>query len=980
MKTTVEEAFIKVGQLVDDFENNLNLYMSPEYSEADVRIDFIDKFFTALGWDVNHEHQKNPYEQEVKVEKGVKVGATKKRADYAFYLSPNFRDPVFYAEAKKPSVKILDNPDIYFQVVRYGWNSNTPIGLVTDFEEFHVIDCRHRPDIGNILDKSVQKLNFREYKDLEKFSRIYWLFSYEAVRSGSLAKYAESLPKPRGKAIQTSLFKGGYASIDETFLEEIDQIRLALANALVKDKLNLSSQELTEATQKIIDRLVFIRFLEDKLIEQEHIISNFGNSGSAWSDFINCSSSMDVKYNGVVFKKNFIDEISCGENLDHEFSRVCNDICHLNSPFDFNSIPIHILGSIYERFLGKQVVATSSGAIIDLKPEVRKSGGVYYTPEKIVRHIVSKTVGEAINGKTPKQIRSMNFGDIACGSGSFLIGVFDHLISYHNNFYQSNEEQAKNDGCILKNEKWIMPLKLRQEILINNIYGVDIDSQAVEITQVSLFLKLLEDETTFSAHQMTFEISGALLPDLSKNIISGNSLIGTDFFFENILSDEEIMKVNPMDYDHAFSQIMANGGFDCLVGNPPYDVMEKERNMDFLPHFALHEYQKNETRYEAAKGGKLNLFRFFVVRNIELTRDKGRYGFIIPLSLLADKSCANGRKYLLDWSQSLEADCFPQKDNANKRIFRDAKLSTVVLTGRKHKHKKDGNKKILVRTYPCNSLKDKCKQSLMKLEDLKLLDSKNLPIPLLDDLDWDVLTNIYKSEGVIRLGDLPDIHIRRGEINQTTYKNYITDCPDHKRMIKGAEVGLYRFNEKMSQGKFQWFDEAKFLENNKERVIIKNRRIATQRITGVDEKYRIVACISEKNIYFADSTNSLHLDKGSKYKLEFILALLNSCLYQWRFKLTSTNNNVGTNELESLPFPTIDFDNERSVAAHDSIVELVNKITTLKNKLKVVKTDQEKNMNERLIENFTKQIDQHLFSLFWVTDYHHVSRIEDSLR
>ncbi len=972
MEITLEEAFKKVCILVKDFEKNLQQYMSPDYSEAQVRLDYIDKFFSALGWDVNHQWQKNPYEQEVKVEKNVKDGTAKKRADYAFYLAPNYRDPVFYAEAKKPSVKILDNPNIYFQVVRYGWNSNTPIGLVTDFEELHVIDCRHKPDIGNILDKSVQKFNFSQYKDINEFAKIYWLFSREAVSQDSLNKYSESLLKPRGKAIPASLFKGGYASIDETFLEDIDQIRLALANALVKDGLSLSSIELTEATQKIIDRLVFIRFLEDKLIEQEHLINSF----SSWADFIRCSRVMDGKYNGIVFKKGIVDKIVAGDNLEHEFSRICNDICHLNSPYDFNSIPIHILGSIYERFLGKLVVASKTGATIELKPEVRRSGGVYYTPEHIVRHIVSKTVGEAVNGKTPKQIKSMKFADIACGSGSFLIGVFDYLISYHNNFYQNNEKQAKQDGCIFRDNKWIMPLKIRQEILVNNIFGVDIDSQAAEITQVSLFLKLLEDETTASAQQMTLELSGTLLPNLSANIISGNSLIGTDILFENILKEEDLLKVNPMDYHYAFKDIMDNGGFDCLVGNPPYDVIEKERKMDFLPHFALHQYQKNKARYSAAKGGKLNLFRFFVVKNIELTKDKGRYGFIIPLSLLADKSCASARKYLLDWSQNLESDCFPQKDNAKKRVFKDAKLSTVVITGSKHKHKKDGNKKITVRTYPWGSLRDAHKKSQMKLEDLALLDKKSLPIPLLDDLDWGIVTEIYKRENVIRLGDLSDVHVRRGEINQTIYKEYISLDPNDNKMIKGAEVGRYLLNEKMSQGIFQWFNEAKYLQENREKSIISNRRIAMQRITGVDEKYRVVACLAKKNTYFADSTNSLHLSSGSKYKLEFFLAILNSSLYQWRFKLTSTNNNVGTNELESLPFPNIDFKNNKSASQYNHIVDLTERIIKLKKELLNLKADAEKNLKRRLIDNFSKQIDQIIYSLFGIKEQAQISRIE----
>lgn len=973
--STFEIAHKIICDLVDDFDENLNTYMSPGYSEAQVRLDFLDKFFIALGWDVNHEHQKNPYEQEVKVEKGVKDGNTKKRADYAFSIAPNFRDPVFYAEAKKPSVKIQDNPDIYFQVVRYGWNSNTPIGLVTDFEEFHVIDCRHRPDIGNILSRSVQKFRYTQYKDEEEFAKIYWLFSREAVENDSLTKYAETLPKPKGKAIQKSLFKGGYASLDETFLDEIDQIRLALAKAFKKDNDTLTSLELTEATQKIIDRIVFIRFLEDKLIEQEHFISEFGESSSSWDDFLKCSKKMDIKYNGVVFKHHFIDDIKAGDNLEHEFARICNDICHLNSPFDFQNIPIHILGSIYERFLGKQVVVTPKGASIELKPEVRKSGGVYYTPEHIVRYIVQKTIGAEIEGKSPKQISKMKFADIACGSGSFLIGVLDYLFSYHNNYYQNNPNHALQDGCINENGQWVMPLRLRQKILINNVYGVDIDSQAAEVTQVSLFLKLLEDETTASAHQMTMGFNEALLPSLSNNILCGNSLIGTDILFENILEDHEVERTNPFDFNHSFAEVMDNGGFDCIVGNPPYDVLEKERNMDFLPHAILTEYIKNNDRYDAAKGGKLNLFRFFVVRCIELTKEKGRYGFIIPMSILGDKSCAKARSYLLDWSQELQADCFPQKDNAQRRVFLDAKLSTAVISGIKHEQKKSGNKKILVRTYPWNSLKDNFKEAELKLEEMRLLDPKTLPIPLIDSVDWEIVQAIYKSENIKRIGDLKDINVRRGEINQTTYKKFIVDDSTKSKMIKGAEVGKYTLNDKMSQGKYEWFDSESFLESNSPREVVSLKRIATQRITGVDEKDRIVAAVVDKDIYFADSTNSINLTTGSKYHLNYLLGLLNSRVYQWRFKLTSTNNNVGTNEIESMPFPVINFKNENEKKTHARIVDLVSKIISLKNELLTTAVESKINFNERMIHNFQGQIDSEFCALLGVENTDHKLRV-----
>ncbi|MBU2585987.1 MAG: N-6 DNA methylase, partial [Bacteroidetes bacterium] len=457
-------AFQKVSELASDFESNESKFLAPDYSEADVRKDFIDKFFNALGWDVYHNIQKNPYEQEVKIEKGVYVGKQQKRADYAFFIAPNFRDVRFYVEAKKPS-KNLANADDYFQSCRYGWNAGTPITFLTDFEELHILDGRTKPDISSILNHKIKHYHYSDYLNEDKFAEIYWLISREAVSNQSIEKFSESLPKPKGKAIQKGLFKGAYQSIDEAFLEELDEIRNSLARSFKRSNPHLESEQLTEMTQRTIDRLVFIRFLEDKQIEPDHYVSEFANSKTSWKNFKIASRKLDAKYNGVVFKKHFIDSDNFVDPDEKTFSEICEEFAHVNSPYNFDIIPIHILGSIYERFLGKVVVATEKRVRIEEKPEVRKAGGVYYTPQYIVNYIVENTVGKLIEGKTPKEISVMRFADISCGSGSFLITVFDIILDYHRKWYQKNPDQAKKDDCILHDGKWVLSLKQKQKIL-----------------------------------------------------------------------------------------------------------------------------------------------------------------------------------------------------------------------------------------------------------------------------------------------------------------------------------------------------------------------------------------------------------------------------------------------------------------------------------------------------------------------------------
>lgn len=219
-----DTAFTSVGALVADFQAHEKTYLAPDYKEDRARKDFIDKFWIALGWDVNHERQRNPNEQDVKTEENVRVSGRIKKADYAF-LAPNFRDVRFFVEAKKPS-RNIDNPDDYFQTIRYGWNAQAALSVLTDFEGFRVLDCRYKPDVQTALHRVVKKFHYAEYAEAEKFAEIYYLFSREAVMSGALEKFAATLPKPTEKAKQRGLFGASYKSVDEDFLAELNEFHL----------------------------------------------------------------------------------------------------------------------------------------------------------------------------------------------------------------------------------------------------------------------------------------------------------------------------------------------------------------------------------------------------------------------------------------------------------------------------------------------------------------------------------------------------------------------------------------------------------------------------------------------------------------------------------------------------------------------------------------------------------------------------------
>ncbi len=946
---TFENALKSVIQLVYDFKDNENHYLNPPYSEADVRIDFINKFFIALGWDVRHDIQKNPYEQEVRVEKPVQIAKAQKRADYSFSISPNFRTVKFFVEAKKPSHG-LENKDFYFQTARYGWNASTPLAVLTDFEEFHIIDCRFRPNIDDALNYKLKKFHYTDYANEEKFSEIYWLFSREAVANNSIEKYSDELPKPRGKKAKG--LKTVTQTIDDSFLEELDEIRNDLAKSFKKNNNHLSSEELTEATQRTIDRLVFIKFLEDKLIEPDHYVSEFGGRKKAWEDFLIDSRKLDAKYNGVVFKKSIIDSKSIIEPDDKTFSAICEELSHENTPYNFDAIPIHILGSIYERFLGKVVNATDKRVTIEEKPEVRKAGGVYYTPQYIVKYIVDNTVGKLIENKSPKEIAKMRFADIACGSGSFLITVFERLLDYHKRWYINNSEQAKKDGCILIEGTYRLSLKQKTKILLNNVYGVDIDQQAVEVTQLSLYLKLLEDETTANANDSWVMFKEQLLPDLNKNIVCGNSLIGTDILTQQTSlpfvkggteGGLDELKLKPMDFETVFPHIFpskAGGlvrrspkdedGFDAIVGNPPYGAELSDAEKKYL----IGKYQIKTTDTAALFIDKANL----------LLKAYGNLGYIIPKPFLfADTWNEIRNKYLNNIEKIIDVG----------KVWAQVKLEQIIYFQIKNK---------MVTIYISGVRKNERIET-----DLNISKSLSNEFGLL-------LSNITLNE--IELGlkiktqgkSLGEFcSIKRG----LDIQHYLIPPKYYKEIFRSKSIGRYELKKAVEginrDSYIKLKPEIEYME--KPKIIIQN--IVAHVMNPIDHII-LMATIDDKGIIGLGSVGNIYLD-ANELDIKFIVALFNSRLFSWyayRFIYGKAIRTMRFDQhhLNKLHLPNISLSALSDNRSYQNIVNYVSQILAAKKQLQQAKTESDKNYLERKCKTLDKQIDELVYQLYGLSE------------
>ena len=586
--------------LVEKFDRNKDQYTNPQvFDEENTKMEFINPFFEALGWDVRNKSNKSLQEKEVQFENSIKDGQRTKKPDYAFRLGG---ENIFFVEAKKPSVKIDIDRDPALQVRRYGWSASLDLCILTDFEELAIYETHTRPDKNQ--DTRIARVKYYRYTDyIEKWDEIVNIFSKSAVTAGKFDDFVKTIKPDVGRASTT---------VDKEFLKDIEKWRLLLARNIALRNKELTLEELNLAVQLIIDRIVFFRMAEDRGIERYQTLYNLAKSENIYAQLCEVFKKADLKYNSGLFHFNytpdyseFVDNITLHLNIDDGiFKQIFRDLYYPYSPYEFSVLSPEILGSIYENFLGSQIRLTPSHqAKVELKPEVQKAGGVYYTPKYIADYIVENTIGELIKGKTPNQISQMKILDPACGSGSFLLRAYQKLLDYHLDYYLNLKKAPEDVYYIGKDNVPRLTIREKKRILTNNIFGVDIDVNAVEVTKLSLLLKVLEDENKDVLEHQQKLFQEKVLPNLSYNIKCGNSLIGTDILEQIDLEMDEIRKINPFDWEEEFPEIFSNGGFDAVISNPPYVLIQPKE----YPKYII-DYYKN--KFEVSQY-KIDLYHLF---------------------------------------------------------------------------------------------------------------------------------------------------------------------------------------------------------------------------------------------------------------------------------------------------------------------------------------------------------------------------------
>jgi predicted type IV restriction endonuclease len=959
----------RIVELIETFDRNIETYHSPQYNETQLRREFIDPFFEELGWDVSNKQGYAQAYKEVIHEDAVKVGTAIKAPDYSFRIGGVRK---FFLEAKKPSINIGGDPHPAYQLRRYAWSAKLPVSILTDFEEFAVYDCRMRPKQTD--GSSTARIMFLTYKDyIDKWNEIADIFSREAVLKGSFDKFAVSAKGKRGTT-----------TVDVEFLAELEKWRAELARIIALRNTNLSAHEINFAVQRTIDRIIFLRMCEDRGIEQYGQLQAISSGNRNYPRLCEVFERADTKYNSGLFhfhqekgRAEPPDELTLNLTIDDApLSYILHSLYYPLCPYEFSVLPAEILGNVYEQFLGS-IIQVSSGrrTKIEPKPEVKKAGGIYYTPDYIVDYIVKNTVGRLLNDpavchceersdkaisnklktknstlKTPAQVASLRILDPACGSGSFLLGAYTYLLNYHRDWYVENNPQKYTKQIYQgRGGQWFLTIAEKKKILLNNIFGVDIDSQAVEVTKLSLLLKVLEGES-----QETLRLfHERALPDLGNNIKCGNSLIGPDFF-DNLdidSSDEELRrKINAFDWKSEFPEIFSgkNPGFHAIIGNPPYRSLrlgKKQKSEDFV----IVEYLLKKLPY----GGcyKINLFGLFMEKCVQVMSLNGLFSFIIPNLFFTSHYFKDLRHYLL--KEGTFVDLF----DLRYKVFEHAEIGGNGIF-------------VFARTKKPKSTRVATADSIEQFNEPKAFYEN--PISFVKDPNANLMLDPSTRLLSKKLSKIKSVNL--GEIC-TFYQGIITGNNDKflsnsrsgekwEKIIRGRDIE--RYDLKFGGTYVLYAPERLWSNTNKKMFRVKEKLISRQ------TSDRLVAVLDTEGYFTLDSTHVIHL-KEPVFSLKYLLGIYNSKLLNFFYKTQVRESGrvfaqVKVVNLKPLPIHTIDFDNPEEKTMHDKMVKLVDRMLDLHKKLAAAKVPDEKTKLQRQISTTDSQIDQLVYDLYGLTD------------
>ena len=687
-------------------------------------------------------------------------------------------------------------------------------------------------------------------KDDLEFQKFIYILSFEAL-VGTANKKAKALEL-------SEEYQKNQIEIEKKFYNEYRNIRLHIFENMKENNPETDENTLLEKVQKLLDRFLFICFCEDKgLLEKDFFNTilkkgkDFGSIFDIFKVFCNWINLGNPKenishFNGGLFKN---DDVLNSLNIDDKVFEELKKI----SDYDFDSdLNVNILGHIFEQSISdiEELKKSISGEEFDQKKSKRKKDGIFYTPQYITKYIVENSIKNWLDDKRkelgeddlPKlnekdyifdiakknytknyrkhiefwqqyreAVRNIKIIDPACGSGAFLITAFEFLLNYNKYLDEKIFDLVGTSDLFSDRTK---------EILQNNIFGVDLNRESVEITKLSLWLKTADKNKT--------------LASLENNIKCGNSLI----------DNPEIAGNLAFNWEKEFPKIFANGGFDIVVGNPPYVSAE------YISEIEKTFYEKN---YYSAYG-RQNLYIIFYEKAINLLKENGNLGFITPYTILKNMYYKEIREYILKNTSILEI-----IDFKGITVFQDAGVDSIILLLKKEKRIEydikyiNNIKAFETQVYDINFFKS---SQITEKDDLSIQFSKNEKL----------LNKILDHKDNLKLKEIIDF--KQGIITGGN-KNFLVSekLANCKKVLTGTDFNRYKlfdFNQ------YIIYDIEK-LHRPRKREIFESKEKILLRQTGA-----FPICMLDTNQYFTLDTVHNGILKQENFNIKYILSLLNS--------------------------------------------------------------------------------------------------------
>ncbi len=868
---TKEQAREEVKKLVEKYNRLVESGKVKYYNEEMTKKDFILPLFRALGWSVEEG-------DEVTAEEKISRG----RVDYAFRIEGI---PKLFLEAKSLR-EDLDRKEFAEQAINYAWHKGATWAILTDFEGIKVFNAEWKS--ANYLQNQFFSINCNKF--LDNFEQL-WLLSRESLEQGLIDKEAEKWGKKAKKI-----------SVDKQLLSDLTKFRELLIKNILKNNAsrNLSEGDLEEAVQRIIDRLIFIRTLEDKQLEAPILQSLIRESlnKKIYKKLNDVFRTIDDVYNSKLFTPHLCEEVVIDddvlEKVIYGLFKTSDNTVH----YDFSAIDADVLGNIYEQYLGHILKKTAKRASLTEGKAHRKEQGIYYTPTYVVDYIVKNTIGELAKDKK-FDLKNIKVLDPACGSGSFLMKAFDYLVTL----------DKKKNGEISQTKLDLTGASAsygrKVEILKENIFGVDLDPKAVEIAQLNLLLKTAEKK-----HR---------LPTLQENIKVGNSLI----------DDPAVASDRAFKWENEFKDVMKNGGFDVVIGNPPY-----VNNRNLSKREKLFFENNYKTAYQ-----QYDLYVLFYELALRLVKEGGYIGLITPNKFAITNYGLPLRRLFLNYT------ILKVVDVSQLSVFGNVSTYPYIIILQKIKPR--ANSKI--KLYSPYSF-ELDKSSYQEIKQLELIPEKPflfnispLQREIISKIDGDRIIEIYRAKPTSK------------EISNSGECFALSN-----RDI--TKYGIYLTNKKIKRKK-EW--------------LIDVPAIIMKKICFIP-----TATILNNDNYTPLNTIYVIHSKDNKVKINYLLSILNSKIiaYYTRIKYGATAMRGGfielrTFEIEDLPIKIT------SESQQQSIIKLVDKILSLNKRLNEIKDKQtdEKTRLEKEIQKTDDEIDQEVYKVYGITKEEQ-KIIEESLK